>query len=132
MLTSFGITNSETMSRYYAEDQIDRVVRETFFQDISYRGLIVEVGEAGPEYLSIRRSLRDYWRTVLALEPNPYFCELHRKAGFDVLQYACGDHDENDVDFEVVYQPAQYKDGQVTYESADPRSALNKKADEHS
>ena len=105
------------MSRYYAEDQIDRVVRETFFQDISYKGLIVEVGAAGPEYLSISRHFRDSGWKVLAIEPNPEFCELHRKAGFDVLQYACGDHDENDVDFEVVYQPAQYKDGQVTYES---------------
>jgi len=77
----------------------------------------VEVGAAGPEYLSISRHFRESGWRVLAVEPNPEFCGLHRRAGFDVLQYACGDHDENDVDFEVVYQPAEYKGGRVTYES---------------
>lgn len=105
------------MISYYAEDQIDRVVREAFFPDFSYKGLIVEVGAAGPEYLSISRHFRESEWRVLAIEPNPEFCELHRKANFDVLQYACGDHDEDDVDFEVVYQPAEYKGGKVTYES---------------
>ena len=79
--------------------------------------MIVEVGAAGPEYLSISRHFRESGWRVLAVEPNPEFCGLHRRAGFDVLQYACGDHDENDVDFEVVYQPAEYKGGRVTYES---------------
>jgi len=105
------------MISYYAEDQIDRVVREAFFPDFSYKGLIVEVGAAGPEYLSIGRHFRESGWQVLAIEPNPEFCELHRKANFDVLQYACGDHDQDNVDFEVVYQPAEYKGGKVTYES---------------
>lgn len=102
---------------YYAEDQIDRVVRETFFKNDSHKGVIVEVGAAGPEYLSLSRHFRDSGWRVLAIEPNPEFCELHRQAGFEILQYACGDHDEDGVDFEVVYQPAAYKGGQVTYES---------------
>ncbi len=102
---------------YHAEDQIDRIVRETFFEDYSHKGVIVEVGAAGPEYLSISRHFRESGWRVLAIEPNPEFCELHRQAGFEVLQYACGDHDEDGVDFEVVYQPAAYKGGQVTYES---------------
>jgi len=102
---------------YHAEDQIDRLVRETFFRDYSHKGVIVEVGAAGPEYLSISRHFRESGWRVLAIEPNPDFCALHQQAGFDVLQYACGDHDEDGVDFEVVYQPAEYKGGHVTYES---------------
>jgi FkbM family methyltransferase len=105
------------MSSYYAEDQIDRVVREAFFRDPSYKGVIVEVGAAGPEYLSTSRHFRESGWKVLAIEPNPEFCELHRKAGFEILQYACGDRDEDNVDFEVVFQPAEYKGGKVTYES---------------
>lgn len=103
--------------RYYAEDQIDRFVRETFFSDFSYKGVIVEVGAAGPEYLSVSRHFREHGWRVVAVEPNPEFCELHRQAGFDVLQYACGDRDEDQVDFEVVHQPADYSGGRISYES---------------
>lgn len=102
---------------YYAEDQIDRVVREHFFKDYAHRGVVVEVGAAGPEYLSISKHFRESGWRVVAIEPNPEFCKLHEQAGYEVLQYACGDHDEDGVDFEVVYQPAEYKGGQVTYES---------------
>lgn len=102
---------------YYAEGQIDRIVRETFFEDYSRRGVIVEVGAAGPEYLSISRHFREAGWRVLAIEPNPAFCDLHRQESFEVLQYACGDHDEDCVDFEVVHQPAKYKGGHITYES---------------
>jgi len=103
--------------KYYAEDQIDRVVREAFFEDCSYKGVIVEVGAACPEYLSNSQHFRENGWLVLAIEPNPTFCDLHREAGFEILQYACGDHDEDDVDFELVYQQAEYKGGHVTYES---------------
>ena len=70
---------------YHAEDQIDRVVRESFFEDYTYKGVIVEVGAAGPEYLSISRHFREHGWRVFAIEPNPEFCELHRQAGFEVL-----------------------------------------------
>ena len=102
---------------YHGEDQIDRIVRDAFFPDLSYRGVIVEVGAAGPEFLSLSRHFRDSGWRVVAIEPNPDFCEQHREAGFEILQYACGDRDEDGVDFEVVYQPASYQGGQVTYES---------------
>ena len=60
---------------------------------------------------------RSGW-TVVAIEPNPEFCELHRARGHEVLQYACGDHDEDDVDFSIVdSQGAAYEGGHVSYES---------------
>lgn len=102
---------------YYAEDEIDRVLRETFFASDTYKGVIVEVGAAGPELLSVSRHFRESGWRVVAIEPNPAFCDMHRQAGFDVLQFACGDRDEDNVDFELVYQPAEHKGVQVTYES---------------
>jgi FkbM family methyltransferase len=102
---------------FHAEDQIDRVVREAFFPDYGYKGVLVEVGAAGPEYLSISRHFRDHGWRVVAIEPNPTFCEMHRQAGFEVLQYACGDRDEDDVDFQLVYYVNPYQGGHVTYEA---------------
>lgn len=57
------------------------------------------------------------WR-VLAIEPNPVFCQAHRDAGHEVLQYACSDHDRDHADFEVVdSHGGEYAGGSVSYES---------------
>jgi FkbM family methyltransferase len=101
---------------YYAEDGTDRYLRETFFRDRGY-GVMVEVGAAGPTFLSMSKHFRESnWR-VIAVEPQPKFIEQHRKARSYVLPFACSDRDEDDVEFEVVYQPAEYNGGKITYES---------------
>lgn len=113
---------SETASRdarppgFYAEDGLDRYIREAFFRD-RQRGTMIEVGAAGPTYLSMSRHFRESAWRVIAIEPNPYFVEQHAAEGFSVLRYACGEHDADDVDFEIVHQPAAYAGGQVSYES---------------
>jgi FkbM family methyltransferase len=100
-----------------AEKNIDRIVSATFFpgQD---RGVLVEVGAARPDYLSISASFRAKGWKVVAIEPNPEFCALHRAQGHTVLQYACSDEDKDDVDFYVVNSnSADYMGGKVSYES---------------
>lgn len=105
------------VSRGGAEGRVDELVRARFFAEHD-SGVLVEVGAAHPEYLSISALYRDMGWSVLGVEPNPEFCELHRARGHDVVQYACGDHDEDDVDFSVVdSQGTAYKGGQVSYES---------------
>src|SRR5271165_2783567 len=100
-----------------AEGDVDRKVRARFFPDQA-SGVLVEVGAAQPDYLSVGASYRDLGWDVVAIEPNPEFCELHRARGHDVLEYACGDHDEDDVDFSVVNSHgAAYRGGQVSYEA---------------
>jgi FkbM family methyltransferase len=100
-----------------AEDAVDREVRERFFPHQA-SGVLVEVGAAHPEYLSVGASYRDLGWTVIAVEPNPEFCDLHRARGHDVLEYACGDHDEDDVEFSVATSHgATYRGGQVSYEA---------------
>ncbi len=80
--------------------------------------MLVEGGAARPDYLSIGASFRDAGWTVIAIEPNPEFCAMHRALGLGVLQYACSDEDKDDVDFFLVNsQKAAYLDGNVTFES---------------
>jgi len=101
----------------HAEGHVDRLVDDRFFgkQD---RGVVVEVGAARPDYLSVGARFRARGWEVLAIEPNPAYAEHYRRLGLEVLQYACGDRDEDDVDFAVVNSHGtQYKGGAVTYES---------------
>ncbi len=100
-----------------AEGKVDELVRARFFSTAP-TGVLVEVGAADPEYLSTSALYRDLGWTVLSVEPNPEFCQLHRARGHEVLQYACGDHDEDGVDFCLVDSGgAEYRGGNVSHES---------------
>ena len=106
------------MKTFHGEWNIDEYIRNTFFPDYSYRGVFVEVGAAGPEFLSMSLHFRENGWRVIGIEPNPEFCKLHREKGYEVLQYACGDRDEDNVEFFVVdSQGAAYSGGKVSYES---------------
>ncbi len=106
------------MKKFYGERNIDERIRNAFFPDYSYRGVFVEVGAAGPEFLSMSLHFRENGWRVIGIEPNPEFCKLHREKGYEVLQYACGDRDEDNVEFFVVdSEGASYNGGKVSYES---------------
>ncbi len=96
---------------------MDLIVRESFFPDPSYKGVVIEVGAARPDYLSISASFRRQGWNVLAIEPNPVFAALHRAEGAEVLEYACGDTDQDDVPFFVVHTTGEYLGETVTNES---------------
>jgi FkbM family methyltransferase len=99
-----------------AESNVDLVVAERFFK--GRRGVFVDVGAGRPDYLSVSAHFRTLdWR-VIAVEPNPEFCEIYRQAGHTVLQYACGETDQDDVDFTVVNtHGVVYEGGLVFFES---------------
>jgi FkbM family methyltransferase len=100
-----------------AEGDIDRVVRDRFFSD-QPKGTCIEIGAARPDWLSIGALFRASGWDVIAVEPNPTFAEMHRQRGHTVLQYACGDRDEDDVDFSIVdSHKHEYRGGEVTFES---------------
>lgn len=108
---------TDEVAANHAEGDVDRLVHRRFFsaQD---SGVFVEVGAARPDFLSIGAMYRRQGWTVLSIEPNPDFCELHRERGYEVLEYACGDHDEDDVDFCVVDSHGmQWEGGEISYES---------------
>ncbi|MGI9103438.1 MAG: FkbM family methyltransferase [Terriglobales bacterium] len=103
-----------------AEGDVDKVVRARFFPQ-QRSGVFVDVGAARPDFLSISALYRDLGWTVIAIEPNPEFCKLHRNSGHEVLEYACGDHDEDDVSFSVIdSHGAEYgtdTPGKISYEA---------------
>jgi FkbM family methyltransferase len=101
-----------------AEGNIDRLIQRRFFSESGPGRLFVEVGAARPDYLSLSALYRSLGWRIIAIEPNPEFCALHREKGYEVLQYACGDHDQDNVDFFVVdSHGTQYINGEVSYES---------------
>jgi FkbM family methyltransferase len=100
-----------------AEGGLDRIVRERFFPGDTV-GVFVDVGAARPDYLSMSALYRTLGWRVIAIEPNPFFCQAHRAAGYEVFEYACSDHDEDGVDFAVVdSHGAPYASGSVSFES---------------
>jgi FkbM family methyltransferase len=105
-------------NKFYGEKEIDGSIRSSFFSDYSHAGVFVEVGAAGPEFLSTSMHFRENGWRIISIEPNPEFCKLHHEKGYEVLQYACGDHDEDDVEFFIVNSDgAVYHGGKVSYES---------------
>jgi FkbM family methyltransferase len=100
-----------------AEDNVDRVVRDAFFAGIT-NGVLVEVGAAKPDYLSIGAGFRSSGWKVVSIEPNPEFCAAHRALGNEVLEYAVSDTEADDVDFFVVDSHGiEYRGGPVSFES---------------
>jgi FkbM family methyltransferase len=105
------------VATHSAEGNVDERVRARFFPN-ERAGILIEVGAAHPEFLSIGALYRELGWRVISVEPNPEFCALHRLRGHEVLEYACGDHDEDDVEFSIVDSAGvEYKGGNVSYES---------------
>lgn len=99
-----------------AEGDVDKIVLRRFFGDRI--GVFVEVGAARPDFLSVSALYRERGWKVIAIEPNPTYCDMHRASGHEVLEYACGDRDHDDVDFSVVdSHGAEYEGGNVSFES---------------
>ena len=97
-----------------AEGNVDLIVHDTFFRELRF-GVLVEVGAARPDFLSISESFRSRGWRIIAIEPNPAFCAAHRALGYDVLEYACSDEDADGVPFFVV-DSRHYLHG-ISYES---------------
>lgn len=90
------------IEEYKSETTVDKWIRENIFTDINYKGVLVEVGAATPETISNSYHFRiNGWRTI-AIEPNPYFVELHQKVDSEVYDYACSNLDKDDVPFTIV------------------------------
>ena len=65
-----------------AEKNVEKVIQELLFDDTSKTGVLVEVGAARPDYLSISSSFRNLGWKIISIEPNPDFCKLHRDLGY--------------------------------------------------
>jgi FkbM family methyltransferase len=102
-----------------AEGGVDVLVRNIFFPDVP-SGVLVEVGAASPDFLSLGNSFRGCGWRVISVEPNPIFAERHRALGHEIQEYACGEEDRDDVPFVLAHArnlEYQYRDGDISYES---------------
>ncbi|HEY2178087.1 MAG TPA: FkbM family methyltransferase [Caulobacteraceae bacterium] len=100
-----------------AEGNVDHLVMDRFFPG-DRPGVMVEVGTAHPEFLSISALFRSRGWHVIATEPNPAYAAEYEARGISVLPYACSDRDKDDVGFTVVdSHGAPYGGGNVTFES---------------
>lgn len=99
---------------YYAEHATDKVIRESYFRDRNYQGVVVEVGGGTPEFLSMSKHFKDSgWRSIV-IEPNPAFVAMHREMGNEVYQFACGAEEQSGVPFTIVSQEVEAYGGLVT------------------
>lgn len=88
---------------FFAEHKEDQFLRSKYFPDYGYKGTLVEVGGATPEFISVSRHFTlNGWRTVI-VEPNPTFAKQHRDIGNEIYEYAASETDEDDVDFTIVH-----------------------------
>jgi len=98
-------------THFFAEHKEDEFLRTKYFPDYSYKGTMIEVGGATPEFISMSRHFNlNKWRTVI-VEPNPTFAKMHRDIGNEIYEYAASDTDENDIDFTIVH----VSDGPTAY-----------------
>lgn len=87
-------------------------LKDKFFNQLQ-SGTMVEVGAAGPEFLSQSKPFRDIGWRCICIEPNPEFVKMHKDVGNEIYEYACSYEDVDDVNFEIVTQPIHG----ITYES---------------
>jgi len=100
-----------------AEKDVDFAVYNEFF--LSERpGVLLEIGAARPDYLSIGALFRKKGWRVISIEPNPTFASKHRELGHEIYEYACADADADGVDFVIAEGDAvEYLGENVTAES---------------
>lgn len=103
-----------------AEGDIDRLVLNRLFPGSrpERARILVEVGAARPDFLSVSALFRQSGWRVLSVEPNPYFAAEHRRRGHEIYEVAASDRDAEEVEFEIVdLAGLPYQDGRVTYQN---------------
>ena len=99
-----------------AEGNVDRLVYDRFFQ--GKKGVFVDVGAERPNFLSMSAWYRCHDWEVVAIEPNPAYREQYVALGLNVLEYAVGSADGDDVEFSVVSSHGtNYRGGNLSFES---------------
>jgi len=91
---------------------LSNYLKNKFFSEIN-TGTMVEVGAAGPEFLSQSKPFHDIGWRCICIEPNPKFAQMHRNVGNEIYEYACSYEDKDDVNFELV----DVYNGEITNES---------------
>lgn len=87
--------------QFYSETGLDKYIRQNYYLDYSYKGIMVEVGGGMPNTISNSKHFRDNgWRTIV-FEPNPELHKLFSENNIECYNIACSNEDKENVDFSV-------------------------------
>ena len=87
---------------YDGDGPVGEYLRNNYFLDYDYKGILLEVGGGHPEHYSFSKHFIDNgWRGVI-FEPNPKYAEMHRKLGNEIYEVAVSTKDEKNVDFQIL------------------------------
>lgn len=95
--------------KYYAEGLLDKKIRELFFPDFEYKGIMVEVGAGPAIYISMSKHFRESGWRCISIDPNPKFVDQHRKLGHEVYPFACSDEIKKGQ-FKIVQAPNTHQE----------------------
>ena len=98
-----------------AEFNLDNILFDTFYKNDAegIERVIIEIGAATPTFFSFSELFRTKGWKVISVEPNPIFCDTHRERGYEIYQFACGEKDEDQVDFYAVKSDHEH----ISYEA---------------
>jgi len=100
--------------KYYAEFETDKYIIEKYFSN-KKDGIMVEVGAAMPESLSMSKAFKEIGWRIICVEPNPHYANLHRKAGNEIYEVALSYKEAENIEFDIYTSPAQEIDEGMSY-----------------
>ena len=107
-----------TEKKYYAEFNTDQHIREKYFPDYSYKGIMVEVGAGPTNFYSMSKHFRDNgWRTI-CVDPDGKCVIMHKAENREIYQYACSNYDGKSK-FKVVSSGWDEKNDGISYSALD-------------
>lgn len=87
---------------YDGDGPVGEYLRNNYFLDYDYKGILLEVGGGHPEQYSFSKHFTDNgWRSII-FEPNPKYAQMHRDLGNEIYQVAVSTKDEENVDFQIL------------------------------
>ena len=87
------------MNSFYGQFGTDNCIVKYFPKD--YRGICIDVGMGEPINGSNTYHFESIGWKCLCIEPNKGYCFLGENIRSNILNVACSDHNEDDVDFEI-------------------------------
>ena len=84
---------------FYSDSFTDVYLRNNFFPDYSYKGLMIEVGGGSPNKISSSKHWRNNgWRSIV-FEPNPMYFDEFEKLNLECYNFACSNKNQKNIDF---------------------------------
>jgi FkbM family methyltransferase len=105
---------------FFGEFETDEFIRDNFFSDYNYNGVMVEVGAGPPSFFSMSKHFRNNGWRCICIEPNPKFVQQHLNEGNEIYQFACS-NEEKEGTLKVINTGWENGNDGISYSSLDVR-----------